>query len=568
MSAASPAAANDLDRNYDLLWLLLFALVLIASGIGLRDPWPADEPRFALIARDMVASGHWLIPSVGNDWYPDKPPLYFWMISAGLTITGSLRIAFLLPSLLAGLGCLVLVYDLARRLWDRDVARTAGWMLLVTVQFIWQMRQAQIDATLCFWTTLGLYGLLRHLLLGPQWRWYVIGWAAAGFGVITKGVGFLPLLIFIPWLLSRWGHWSPRPSIDGGARWLLGPVALLAAICVWFVPMLIATSGDPALLAYRNEILFQQTVHRYADAWHHRAPFWYFIVEVIPALWLPLTALLPWTIPRWRDSLRERDARILLLLSWVGLVVLFFSLSTGKRGVYVVPAIPALVLASSPVLAQVFQRKGPQRVLFALAAVLAALALAGAGYLALSPSTRAETVADWLIDPTPALATIGFAVAVILAVARPRRGLWAWSGSLAVTLMIMGFWISPALNTERSWQAFVTAAQAASHDVKELGLVGYKEQFLLYFERPTFNFGHARWRDAEQETADGASWLNAHTDRGLLIEKDQMTKCFPEAQSRSVGPEGGGDWYVVTGKVNPTCVAAGHLSAARLYHPP
>ena len=29
---------------------------LIATGIGLRDPWPADEPRFALIARDMVAT--------------------------------------------------------------------------------------------------------------------------------------------------------------------------------------------------------------------------------------------------------------------------------------------------------------------------------------------------------------------------------------------------------------------------------------------------------------------------------------------------------------------------------
>ena len=26
-------------------WLLAFALLLIGAGIGLRDPWPADEPR-------------------------------------------------------------------------------------------------------------------------------------------------------------------------------------------------------------------------------------------------------------------------------------------------------------------------------------------------------------------------------------------------------------------------------------------------------------------------------------------------------------------------------------------
>ena len=29
--------------------------LLIGAGLGLRDPWPADEPRFALVARDMLA---------------------------------------------------------------------------------------------------------------------------------------------------------------------------------------------------------------------------------------------------------------------------------------------------------------------------------------------------------------------------------------------------------------------------------------------------------------------------------------------------------------------------------
>ncbi len=34
------------------VWLFgAFAILLIGTGIGLRDPWPADEPRFALIAK-------------------------------------------------------------------------------------------------------------------------------------------------------------------------------------------------------------------------------------------------------------------------------------------------------------------------------------------------------------------------------------------------------------------------------------------------------------------------------------------------------------------------------------
>ena len=49
-----PGRNSPRDVRFDCLWLLGLGLLLIATGIGLRDPWPADEPRFALIARDMV----------------------------------------------------------------------------------------------------------------------------------------------------------------------------------------------------------------------------------------------------------------------------------------------------------------------------------------------------------------------------------------------------------------------------------------------------------------------------------------------------------------------------------
>src|SRR5690606_29920383 len=130
-----------------------------------------------------------------------------------------------------------------------------------------------------------------------------------------------------------------------------GPIAFIFAISLWLVPMLLAARTDPAIAAYRDEILFRQTVTRYTDAWHHIEPFWYFLVEVIPILWLPLTALLPWLLPRWRTAWRKRDLRIVLPLCWVVVVVLFFSLSSGKRGVYVLPALPALVLACAPYVA-------------------------------------------------------------------------------------------------------------------------------------------------------------------------------------------------------------------------
>ena len=57
--------ASSRDTLIDVCWLVGFALLLMATGLGLRDPWPADEPRFALVAQDMLRSGDWLIPRVG-----------------------------------------------------------------------------------------------------------------------------------------------------------------------------------------------------------------------------------------------------------------------------------------------------------------------------------------------------------------------------------------------------------------------------------------------------------------------------------------------------------------------
>ncbi len=117
-----PGRASPRDALLDVGFLVGFALLLMATGLGLRDPWPADEPRFALVAQDMLRSGDWLIPRVGGDLYGDKPPFFFWLLASAMALTGSMRIGFLLPSLLAGIGATLLVYDLLRRARGREVA--------------------------------------------------------------------------------------------------------------------------------------------------------------------------------------------------------------------------------------------------------------------------------------------------------------------------------------------------------------------------------------------------------------------------------------------------------------
>jgi 4-amino-4-deoxy-L-arabinose transferase-like glycosyltransferase len=562
-----PGHDTPRDRWRDVAGLVTLALLLMATGLGLRDPWPADEPRFALIAQDMLRSGDWLIPRVGGDLYADKPPLYFWLMAAATALAGSLRVGFLLPSLLAGIGTTLLVYDLLRRARGREVALCGAFVLLLTFQFTWQMRQAQIDGVLCFLTTLSLYGLLRHCLLGPATGWFLAGWAAAGLGVITKGVGFLPLLALIPFAILVRRDW-PAPVSSVGALSLAGLAAALIAIGLWFVPMMLATAAGGELLDYRNEILFKQTVTRYADAWHHHEPFYFYLVNVIPVLWLPLIALVPWLWPRWRTALRGRDTMTAVLLAWVVIVVLFFSASSGKRGLYVLPAVPALAMAAAPWLPELLRARGPRRLAFGLGAALVALAAVGAAYFALDAAAAGRIEADYDIHPVLPLALGALLGAIPLALLRVRDGWLAYAGVLVAVLVTTGFVVYPRIDAARSGRAFMEDLEQASAAFAELGLASAKEQYLLELRRPSVNFGHARWRERESEADDAAAWLAQRPGRALLVERRTRELCFSAAQAVDLGRANRQQWFLVSGEPDEACARRGDPGRARLYVPP
>ncbi|MEJ2514817.1 MAG: glycosyltransferase family 39 protein [Gammaproteobacteria bacterium] len=541
---------EDVPRLYDLLWLLLLGVAVLAAGVGLRDPWPPDEPRFALAARDMVETHQWLFPRIGGDLYPDKPPVFMWLQATAYALTGSLRIAFLLPTALAAIGILLLVYDLGRRLWDRPTGVAAALVLLALVQFQVQAKSAQIDTTLAFFTTLSLYGLMRHLIQGPQWSWFWAGCAAAGVGVITKGVGFIPLLVLFPWGWAAWRGWNvARPA--GAARWAAGGLAFIGAVALWLVPMLlvVASSGDPALAAYRDEILFRQTAERYADAWGHREPVWYFVVNVIPWAWLPVTLLLPWLLPRWSRALGNRDPRVLLLGGWVLLVVAFFTASTGKRGVYMLPAVPAVALLAAPWAAELARRRGVRWILFGLSVIL----LVALGLFAVSPPERISRALEAGGGEVPWHFILAVLVggALITAACRLRH---AAAGFLGISLLMWSLygWVGyPAVTDARSGRPIVEALQAEAPAGTQLGLVAWREQFLLYLDRPVVHFGHRKPRD--EALADGLAWL-ATGDHRLVLIDDTGDGCLDPAAAVHLGYAHRRHWYLAgPGALDAAC---------------
>jgi 4-amino-4-deoxy-L-arabinose transferase-like glycosyltransferase len=553
------------DERVQLALLFAFALLLLGIGVGLRDPWPSDEPRFALVAREMLQSGQWLFPHRGVELYSDKPPLFMWLEACAYFLTGGWRGWFLLPSLLAGLGTIALVYDFARRQWNHRTGLVAAAAVLVSFDFTFQMRAAQIDGVEVFWITLAMYGLLRHLLLGPAWRWYAIGFLAAGLGVITKGVGVIALLVFLPFWFARWRGWNyvlPAQQRDG--RWWLA-LLFLVPILGWALPMLWSAlhvhAGDAAYARYAHDILLGQTVSRYAEPAHHIHPWWFYL-PTIAFEWLPLSLAIPWAVPGWRRALRDRDARTLLPLAWVVLVVIFFSLSGGKRDVYILPALPITALALAPLLPDIIRARGFRWALWALTLLLAlVLLLAGIG-MHTGHLRRFVALAAAALDgsPAPLLAMIigiGAAGVAIALLARPRHATWGWCAFALITWGTWGLVAYPLLNGYSSARTVMTRTASVVPAGDPIALVAWKEQNLLMLDmldQKTVNFGFKLAWHVQLQRA--LAWQAEDPSRRWIFAYGKvLAPCVRETDTIHVGHANRREWYVFNrSAVVPGCV--------------
>ncbi|GAB4040077.1 MAG: glycosyltransferase family 39 protein [Rubrivivax sp.] len=549
-----------------LFWLLAAALLVLGAGIGLRDPWPSDEPRFALVAKTMVESGDWMFPRRGSELYSDKPPMLMWLQALSYQVVRDWRVAFLLPSLLAGLGTLALVWDLGRRLFTPRAGLYAAIGVLAAFMFTFQFKRAQIDPLVTFLITLANWALIRHLLLGPHWRLYWLGCFAAGLGVITKGVGVIALLMLLPYALARRQGWSGLALTRGaGWRWAGGALAFLGAIALWLVPMVISAlaRGTPEYLGYMQDILFNQTARRYAgQVGGHYGKGWYYFIVVVLLHFFPLSlAYLAAARGEWRDAWRARDGRMAVLLGWCALVFLFFSLAAGKREVYVLPMLPILAVALSPTLVRIADTRWLNGTALAVA-LLMGLALAGAAAWALAgrwPRMEAVMHERGLTEELPALwrwviaaGAVFVATALAGLAGRSRRGVRALLAGLAGFWILWGVGVSPLLNASvTSAEVMRTARRIAGTD--EVGLVAWREQNLLMALPPVVDFGFLRPPAEQFELA--AAWAREAPDRRWIFARQAAVQaCVDPTQVIVAGNANRLQWWMFrVSAVRPGC---------------
>jgi len=326
--------------------LVGLCLVIYFVNLGQWDLWNPDEPRYAEVSREMVKGGDWILMYYNGEVYSDKPPLFFWAIAFSSSLwQGFNSFSVRFPSALFGTLTVLLTFFIGKRLYSSRTGFLSGLILATSVQFAYLSTRANIDTTLTFFITASLLCFFlwyRHSREEKNekgdLRWcfiygFYIGMALA---TLTKGpVGFiLPFLVSLIYLVLR-KDWRGIKEM----RLFPGLPLFLGIVLCWYLPAVWKGGID-----YLSQTLFFHSLSRYTEGWAKPRPIYYYFFN-FPASFIPWIIFLPsaFVYVYSKENIEKRK-ELFFLVVWFVVIFIFFSLSKGKRTLYLLPLFPAASL--------------------------------------------------------------------------------------------------------------------------------------------------------------------------------------------------------------------------------
>ena len=359
-----PALSTTLEALTLILFSALFlfyGLVPVFGGAGLGLVG-ADEPRYAQIAREMLARRDFITPILyGHPWL-EKPALYYWRAMFAFREFGVHDWSARLPSASFAFVLVILIYLHIRRF--RPGGQLDAALITASCAGIMSFaRGASTDMQLAAPFCIGMLGWYAWYETDKKF-WLFDLYFFVGAATLAKGpvAPFMALVIIVTFAALR-REWSIlRRSI-----WMPGIALYLAMVLPWFIAV-----------QHRNPQFFsvfflEHNLQRFAtDRFRHGQPLWFYIP-------ITLMALLPWavlaitaladairdSVAEWRarrskhhyvGNPRAGDAFPEFLVLWALFPILFFSISRSKLPGYILPAIPPLTILTGDYLNRIRNR--------------------------------------------------------------------------------------------------------------------------------------------------------------------------------------------------------------------
>ena len=316
--------------------------IIVAAGlflptVGQRTIFISDEARYALLARNMVEQGHWLVPHIDREIHMEKPPLFMWAIAIPSLATGQVnQFTATLPAALSAIGGVALTFMLGRRLFGGGGGLLAALILATAPGYFSLATMVLADMTVtffivgsvwCFWIAMDRPGSERSAMIGC--------WACLGLALSAKGpAGLAPILVFAAFLI-----W------DEGWRGLrrLRPLTGLVVIAVIASPWAIAFALQRDA-SYLQSVVMGDYLGPHGGRWESVGEL-FFAVGPLGVNFLPWSLFLPAAVWHgWRKTDPGARRKFALLLCWVLTYVVVMTVMSHKRERYLLPAFPAVAL--------------------------------------------------------------------------------------------------------------------------------------------------------------------------------------------------------------------------------
>ena len=500
-----------------ILALLLFlGLLLFATGLGGHDLWAPDEPDIAEVVREIHLSGSWAVLRDNQQPYFEKPPLYLWLAAIASLPTGKpSEFALRLPSSLAGLLGLFVVFYLGRSLFGRRTGALAAVVLATTYGYFMEARWAHPDMLWSFWLMLSCLAFHRAYTSAGNPGWLAVFYLSLGLANLTKGPHgiLIPLLAVLVFLAA-----SRRLSFlkSMGLAWGL-PLALVPA-GLWVVAY--RATGEPFPL----EALLLRLAHRFSRGEHHAQPV-YHLLLTLPLDFFPWILLLPSAL--WQTFPRRGarpDGENAYVYSWIVVIFTVFSASVEKRGVYLLPLLPLLALLVARLWDLALMDWDPSPADRPIAWLLGlSFVLAAGGAVVVLPKIRSEAP-DLLRPATLLSAVVCVVVLAAVVVFRRHRGgaaLAVFSSGLVLSYLVIALAVLPPLDPHKSARAFCQRVVAA---VQDAPLAMYPDY------RPTYVYHTGRFITVLHDREELRRYFTSGTRSFCLIEDNVY-----QAERRALG---------------------------------
>lgn len=334
-----------IEKHWNLLALLFIFVVCTLgffTGIGDYALMDVDETRYVSMARDMFKSKDFLTLYINNEYFFEKPPLFFWSECLSFGLFGQINefTARFAPAFYALLVTLA-VYFTGKKVVSAKFGFVSALILATSLEFVILSRFAILDIVVSSLIGISvLCGFLTQLVQekNKKYLWWLF-YVFSALAIMTKGIpGFvIPFgVMFFVSLFNKTFKKCFTPSYI-----IPGVILFLIIILPWHIIML--KTYDPLFF---HEYIMKHHINRFFSAseigreqqfyFYFLTILWGTVPYTISAIIVGFKKLLHWEEIDFSDMSKERKFLWFNIIAFI-FTLMFFSVSKTKLITYILP---------------------------------------------------------------------------------------------------------------------------------------------------------------------------------------------------------------------------------------